>query len=328
MLAIFVAGVLVIAVACSEKANPIVIRINDSDGDQISDVSLELKVIRMDNHVLETDKGQLSRGGSYLPDVYCELNGKLQMFIGAINEAKIGDVICIPGEDTFGTNSCNKDTDDDYIDDALEIFKYRTNPLTIDTDGDGIDDFNETFTYGHILSPHNPEDADKLMRALESIKADEGRLKEAWNAMYFHSKDQTGVGPMYTISKRDPRVCHFAKRIRIELEDGNSYAGRIRMDSKQLTASTWLVPPIPAHVLNNPYSLSPCFIETARYLYIMLKLGGYDVSLIEKEKEAWNGAWVEARLDGKEYVIFYDRVYLKDEWLSYHYYIYFPEGTP
>ena len=60
-------------------------------------------------------------------------------------------------ETALGTNPSRPDTDDDGINDGMEVKDYETNPLALDTDGDGVTDGDEVSGEYGAISPTNAD---------------------------------------------------------------------------------------------------------------------------------------------------------------------------
>lgn len=209
------------------------------------------------------------------------------------------------------------DTDNDYVTNHLEVFKYKTNPFSADTDGDGIDDFNEIYTYPHLLDPNNPDDAEEFMKMIPNVEA------KAWRL------DAGGVESpikILEISKRDPLVQWYANHIKIDWNttksdswghtyDDNIRIGELKINREPFWLGTpeWYASPIPvSEEIDHAYPHPAYFLthgrkgacgDTASVLNVILELKGYDSIELGA-----NHGWVETHIDGEIYVADFNKL--------------------
>lgn len=142
----------------------------DQDNDAISDE---------DERRLGTDPAKDDSDGDGLKDNE-ELGEDLQTpidtdgdgIIDALDDDDDDDTLLTSQEIELGTNPKNADTDDDALNDALEISdEIGTDPLKADTDSDGILDGSEVGS-----EPSNPMDTDKdgMIDALDTDDDNDG----------------------------------------------------------------------------------------------------------------------------------------------------------
>jgi len=251
----------------------------------------------------------------------------------------------------YKTNPFDPDSDNDELMDGLEIKVTGTNPLKLDTDGDGIDDFNEALTYPDYLDPLNPYDAEKFLKKIPNVKArgatkvlcklaEEKKLKlkygsipgkGAWGSNPLAGDISKVISHCFNVSKRDPVMQYFAS-LPLEIkETSREKIKQIYLGGEPLAKwhENWDIKKLrgeafgavyPSYYFTTMDRQSICQ-DTAIAIGCLLKMKGYPVKIVcvqndSKYKE--EHVIVQTVINGKEYVIDYNKVYLKNEYYKIH----------
>ena len=133
----------------TNPANP------DTDGDGLLDGGKDLAPVLLEGK----GQGYTTTAGSaqyaYLASVLNKVNNS-----GVLVDPWItsGDSVTFIGEVDKGTDPNDIDSDDDLIEDGVEVFIYGTNPIKVDTDEDTYTDYDEIFVMGtDPLVPDYPD---------------------------------------------------------------------------------------------------------------------------------------------------------------------------
>ncbi len=218
----------------------------------------------------------------------------------------------------YHTNITKPDTDGDYILDGIEVEK-GTNPLKIYT-YEGLDDFNLLYTYPHYFrnitnETMTKEDMKKFLDMIPNVEPRYWLVDDGGRYL---------KGKITYVSMRDPLVQWFAKnKFHIRWEDDPEYGkkGHMMLGNEPLflvygtDPNKSLVPP--AYYLT--HGRRGICIESAVANSVLLLLKGYDSTLAGGDASPNNGIdhpdheWVETNIDGKIYIVNYNRVVPRED---------------
>ena len=196
-----------------------------------------------------------------------------------------------------------KDTDGDYVNDYLEVERYRTNHLKIDTDDGGVDDFNEIFTYG--MNPNDPNDDEEFMEKIPNVEVKNWFI----NGGTPHSFEKIVV-----ISIRDPLLQWYAERTEIKWETDSEgrRIGRLFTDGTPIYDEGKPAVACPPSFYFTHERRGSC-VTSSEANHVILKLMDYKCILVFGETPRYTyHQWNEVYIDGNVYVVDWNDVIPRD----------------